>query len=210
MIRYTRQEAKALGVATCYGSMCKKHPLLEGLRRVSGACIECAKENLRVNRAANIERTKAQQRKDQVKLLANPEAAQKKLVRDAQYRKNNRAAYRASIVAWCGKNPEKVKLYAARNKANNKGKVNANTVKRRLAKANRTPAWLTIDDYWMIEQAYELAALRTKLSGFAWHVDHVLPLQGKLVSGFHMPYNLQVIPGVDNVRKSNTFEAAVT
>jgi hypothetical protein len=143
-------------------------------------------------------------------MMAKPEMAQKKRKCDVQYRKENRDSCRASILAWSAKNPEKVKLYAAKNKANNKGKVNANTVKRRLAKANRTPAWLTTDDYWMIEQAYELATLRTELFGFAWHVDHVLPLQGKLVSGFHTPYNLQVIPGVDNVRKSNTFEAAVT
>jgi hypothetical protein len=142
--------------------------------------------------------------------MEKPEMVQKKRERDAQYRKENRDKYRATIVAWSAKNPEKVKLYAAKTKANNKGKVNAHTVKRRLAKINRTPKWLTADDHWMIEQAYELAALRTKLFGFTWHVDHVLPLQGKLVSGFHTPYNLQVIPGADNVRKSNTFEAAVT
>jgi hypothetical protein len=88
----------------------------------------------------------------------------------------------------------------------NPGKVNANTVKRRTAKMHRTPSWLTADDLWMIEQAYELAALRTKLFGFSWHVDHVLPLQGKKVSGLHVPNNLQVIPWKDNVSKANRFE----
>ena len=73
---------------------------------------------------------------------------------------------------------------------------------------HRTPAWLTVDDLWLIEQAYELAALRTKLFGFSWHVDHILPLQGKQVSGLHVPTNLQVIPWVDNVRKANRFEVA--
>jgi hypothetical protein len=53
----------------------------------------------------------------------------------------------------------------------------------------------------MMEQAYELAALRTRMFGFAWHVDHIIPLQGKIVSGLHTPYNLRVIPGVENVRK---------
>lgn len=75
--------------------------------------------------------------------------------------------------------------------------------KRKAAQLQRTPVWLTEDDYWLMEQAYELAAVRTKVFGFAWHVDHVLPLQGKHVSGFHVPLNLQVIPGVENVRKGN-------
>jgi hypothetical protein len=75
--------------------------------------------------------------------------------------------------------------------------------KRKAAQLQRTPAWLTTDDYWMIEQAYEVAAQRTKLFGFPWHVDHIIPLQGKLVSGLHTPFNLQVIPGVENIRKGN-------
>jgi hypothetical protein len=69
----------------------------------------------------------------------------------------------------------------------------------------QTPKWLTQDDHWMIEQAYELAALRTKLFGFSWQVDHIVPLQGKLVSGLHTPYNLQVIPAKHNQSKSNQF-----
>jgi hypothetical protein len=201
MIRLTRQEAKAAGLPTCYGSPCAKHPELEGLRRVSGACVECAKATLRANRAANSKRTKAQQAKDRLKLMANPEAAQKKRERDVQYRASNREKCRAIIEAWSARNPEKVKAYAAKAKANNKGNVNAHTVKRRLAKINRTPKWLTEDDFWMMEQAYDLAALRTRLFGFPWHVDHEIPLQGKLVSGLHTPYNLRVIPGVENVKK---------
>lgn len=92
-------------------------------------------------------------------------------------------------------------------KANNPGKVNAFTAKRRAALMQRTPCWLTPDDLWLMEQAYELAALRTKLFGFSWHVDHVVPLQGKRVSGLHTPLNLQVIPGFDNMRKANRFTA---
>ena len=133
--------------------------------------------------------------------MANPEAAQKKRERDVQYRASNREKCRAIIEAWSARNPEKVKAYAAKAKANNKGSVNAHTVKRRLAKINRTPKWLTEDDFWMMEQAYDLAALRTRLFGFPWHVDHEIPLQGKLVSGLHTPYNLRVIPGVENVKK---------
>jgi hypothetical protein len=88
----------------------------------------------------------------------------------------------------------------------NKHKVNASTRKRQAAKLQRTPAWLTDIDHWMIEEAYELAALRTKMFGFSWEVDHVLPLQGKVISGLHTPYNLQVIPMVQNRSKANNLE----
>ena len=84
----------------------------------------------------------------------------------------------------------------------------ANAAKNRAAKMQRTPKWLTEDDLWIIKQAYKLAALRTKMLGFSWHVDHIIPLQGKLVSGLHVPWNLQVIPAVENISKNNNFEVA--
>ena len=208
MMRHTRQEAKALGLPTCYGSACDKHPELEGFRRVSGACVACATQNLKKSRAANPERTKAQQKKDRIKLGQNPVFVAKKHIADVAYRVVNKAKCRAAIEAWSARNPEKIKAYAKKTKALNSGRVLAHTVKRRLAKIKRTPVWLTSDDHWMIEQAYELAAVRTKMFGFVWHVDHIVPLQGKLVSGLHAPNNLRVIPGAENIRKSNHFQVA--
>lgn len=175
---------------------------------MSGACVACAKQNLQNSRAANLERTKVQQDKDRIKLLQNPVYVAKKRISDTAYRAANKAQCRAVIEAWSARNPEKVKAYAKKTKAFNSGRVLAHTVKRRLAKIKRTPVWLTSDDHWMIEQAYELAAVRTKMFGFAWHVDHIVPLQGKLVSGLHAPNNLRVIPGAENIRKSNHFQVA--
>lgn len=88
----------------------------------------------------------------------------------------------------------------------NRAKLRAILQKYRAAKIQRTPPWLTKDDFWMIEEAHHLAVLRTKLTGVDWHVDHIAPLQGELISGLHVPWNLQVIPAAENVRKSNKFE----
>lgn len=66
-----------------------------------------------------------------------------------------------------------------------------------------TPKWLTDDDKWMIREIYNLRALRDKLTGIKWHVDHEIPLKGKFVCGLHVPTNLQVLTGADNVRKGN-------
>lgn len=100
-------------------------------------------------------------------------------------------------------NPEVKRKYRQTEKGH--AKILAHDAKRRAAKMQRTPAWLTDDDFWMMEQAYELAVLRTKMFGFSWHVDHIIPMQGKYISGLHVPYNLQVIPGAENISKANKY-----
>ena len=78
----------------------------------------------------------------------------------------------------------------------------ANTAKYRLVHKNQMPSWA--DDFFLSE-AYELAALRTKMLGFEWHVDHIVPLNSELVCGLHTQSNLQVIPGSLNRSKRNFY-----
>jgi len=87
----------------------------------------------------------------------------------------------------------------------NAGVVNAWNMKRYAAKKHRTPAWLTKIDAERIENVYKLATLQSKITGTIWHVDHIIPLQGKYVSGLHVPANLRAIPGADNIRKRNSY-----
>lgn len=52
-------------------------------------------------------------------------------------------------------------------------------------------------------EAHDLRKKRNQLTGFDWHVDHILPLKGKTVSGLHIWSNLQVIPKIINLKKGN-------
>lgn len=160
-----------------------------------------ARARVKAWKKANPEKVAAQNKRYAEK---HPELIKAKINRSrAKHLESRRQKDREAAKLYRAKNKEKVaaskKQYAVKNKV----KINAAVAKREAAKLLRTPKWLSEDDLWMIEQAYELAALRTKLFGFAWHVDHVLPLQGKTVSGLHVPINLQVIPGVENVKKGN-------
>ena len=104
---------------------------------------------------------------------------------------------------WISKNSEhfreKVKLWAQRNPQKNCAKQQ----RRRARKLRATPSWLTSQDLRKIEATYLYSKVRTNITGVAHHVDHIIPLRGKSVCGLHVPWNLQVIPASENLRKSN-------
>lgn len=206
MTKLTRQQAKAIGAPRCFGSVCVKHPQLEGERYVSGSCVACSAERIRLGRKKNPDRTKEHQKKSYFKMRSNPELVAKKRLADTAYRKANKHKVDETIKKWRSENPELLRKYVKRSKAKNPDVSRANVAKRRAARMSRTPAWLTEDDLWMMKQAYELAELRTKIFGFAWHVDHIIPLQGENVSGLHTPNNLQVIPWAENISKGNLYQ----
>lgn len=119
--------------------------------------------------------------------------------------KNKRAVETGYSAAYAEKNRETIRKTALRWQKNNKGKVNANTAMRHTVKMSRTPGWLTKEDKSYIKCLYQLAAMRNRCDDKKWHVDHIVPLQGESVSGLHVPWNLRVIPAVENIRKGNKF-----
>lgn len=67
---------------------------------------------------------------------------------------------------------------------------------------------LIINDFdkFVLQEAYHLAGLRFKYTEIKWHVDHIVPLNGKTVCGLHKANNFQVITEKENRRKYNKFE----
>lgn len=107
---------------------------------------------------------------------------------------------------WKNNNKNYVKEYGKKYKEENRAKFNSLQKLRETCKRNQTPIWVDSEELFLIEETYDLARLREKVTGFKWHVDHIVPLKGKKVSGLHTINNLQVIPAILNLRKSNKYE----
>ena len=130
-----------------------------------------------------------------------------RLARAKEWRETHSETAKNGVLAWREANKERYANYFVEYAKANRGKVNAKWMKREAAKKSRTPSWLSDDEHWMIEQVYDIAAIRTKMLGISFHVDHIIPLQGKTVSGLHVPWNLQVISAKQNQMKSNKLTA---
>jgi hypothetical protein len=142
-----------------------------------------------------------------------------------EWNKNNRDKKNESDKKWRKANPEK--LWAKRNPEENKIKMlkacrewtkrNPNyqhehylknktsyvaaRARRRAAQTNATPSWLTAIDKAQIQEMYDVSVAREMQIGVKHHVDHIIPIMGKNVSGMHVPWNLQVITATENLSK---------
>lgn len=199
MLPKTPKEAKLLGVKHYFtGKCCPKGHVAARLASTR-ACVDCAREATAEWVARNPEKIKAQQ---------------------SEYCRKNRDIRIEKVRLWRAKNIQRKRDYTAEHYAKNRQQILAAGRARRAkqkdveaAKAafkraernKRTPSWLSAEDKRNMRKIYVFAAEMSRAYGFEWHVDHIYPLHGKLISGLHMPENLQVIPASANRQKSNIF-----
>ncbi len=86
----------------------------------------------------------------------------------------------------------------------NPGRRNEIIAARRAHIKRATPLWLTAEDKRAIIAIYRQS--RSYGPG-VMHVDHIIPLRGKLICGLHVPGNLQIVPRLVNVRKGRHYGA---
>lgn len=141
--------------------------------------------------------------KQQKKRIRNPEERKRAQRKYYLKTKESRRAIRlAQTEDWVKRNPN----YHSNYRQNNKGIINAKTARRRAKLLCAIPKWLTKGDHIELNWAYKLAVEYTKNTGIQHEVDHMIPLQGEIVSGLHVPWNLQILPLKENRSKSNGFE----
>jgi hypothetical protein len=103
------------------------------------------------------------------------------------YRKNNRNKCNALLAEWRFENPGRLALH---------------NMKQHSKRSLRIPQWITKRELFSIDKFY-------KECPDGYDVDHIIPLVGKTVSGFHILSNLQYLPHIENLKKGNKFACKV-
>jgi len=130
-----------------------------------------------------------------------------KALKAKQYKVLNPDKIRETKRKWKRANPDKVAASKRRYIEKNPDKQAAQRKTRKCAELKRTPPWLTEQHKKEIRVVYRKAKEEQQATGVEYHVDHIVPLRGKTVCGLHVPWNLQVIPAKENIKKSNNWHA---
>ena len=171
-------------------------------------CKSCFKEYRAANREAlnagrlawskkNPEKERAIQAKSKAKNKA------KRLDYNKKYYQENKQERLSYGKDYYNKNKDSCLKIRAKWKRDNPDRRAAHKAGRRAAQIQRTPSWANDQ---LIAAYYKEAKRLEELTGIQFHVDHIIPLQGELVSGLHVETNLQLLPAHENLGKSNSFD----
>jgi hypothetical protein len=117
--------------------------------------------------------------------------------------RDKREANRLRSKAWREANKDRARSKVSEWQRQNRSRCTAIGMKYIAAKKSASPDWINEDMEEQINNIYWLADDLKKVSPDDYHVDHILPLQGRDICGLHVPWNLQVLPSDINIGKGN-------
>jgi hypothetical protein len=146
----------------------------------------------------------AYQKNREKKLVQKKEYFQKtketRLAKMAEYRNANKQKLAELNKQWREKNKDVLSEKRKKYQKDNAELINARCMKRHCKKLQRIPKWADLDK---IKDVYANCPK-------GMEVDHIIPLQGELVSGLHVAENLQYLTQKENCSKNNKFEPIFT
>ena len=187
----TRKTAKAIGLKRYFsGKLCAHGHVCERVAG-SGLCDDC---RLILGRKHDEARRSGDQRKAYMAGYL------------ADYVKENREDVRRNARKHYALNRP---LMAERGKAfreSNKDLYRGLCHERRAKVKNRIPGWCGKPELKAIRAMHKEAKRLEALTGIVFHVDHIIPIAGRLVSGLHVPENMQILTKQQNLAKLNQFD----
>ena len=154
------------------------------------------REYMRRRRAADPEKARARNRAWN---RAHPDKARASV---NNWHKANPEKVRANAATWRKAHPETARARTTAWQKANPERVLANTRAYQARKQNLSPP-LTPQENAKVVGLYAEARALSELTGEPYHVDHIKPLSK---GGLHHPDNMQVLRGIDNLKKGAKYD----
>lgn len=187
-MEYPRSRSEAVEQGATYyftGRPCKHGHV--ALRLAKGVCVECRK----IEQKRSSEKRRGKPKSNAAKASAR------------RYYERNKEAVKAKAN---NQPPEKRREYRRRWKENNPDVVRAHIAQKRRRLRTATPRLLSQKHRKQIRDLFIVAYTLSRNTGVTYSVDHIIPLVGDGICGLHVPWNLQVIPLLENCRKGTRWE----